>query len=110
MRNVLPAPRVIVFAMLLAAYGLLGFHMLHGKRSLTFQQQVKERLIVAKRAYAEAMDKRQALERRVARLREETLDKDMLDEKARLLLGFVARDEILALPAPAAGTRQPATP
>ncbi len=89
---------VVAFLLLMAAHGLIGWHMLHGKRSLAFQQQVQERLEQARRAHAEAVDRRKALERKVARLRDRTLDIDMLDERARHLLGFVAPDEILTLP------------
>ncbi len=38
---------------------------------------------------------RQALELRVASLRGETLDLDMLDERARRLLGQFGRDEVV---------------
>ncbi len=94
----LPPLNPVVFVLLLAANGLLAWHALHGKRSLNYQAQVRERLVVAQEAYADTQTRRQELERKVARLREETLGLDTLDEEARRQLGFIAPDEVLALP------------
>ena len=94
----MPPMRPVVFLLLLAGYGLLGWHAFYGKRSLTYQQQVREKLEKVKADYAAAQARRAAWERKVARLREETLDLDTLDEEARKMLGFVAPGEILALP------------
>ena len=94
----LPPLRPVVFVLLLAACGLLAWHAQYGKRSLAYQAEVRERLAAAQEAYADAQLRRQELERKVARLRQETLDLDMLDEEARRQLGFIAPDEVLALP------------
>ena len=94
----MPPMRPVVFLLLLAGYGLLGWHAKYGKRSLAYQQQVREKLEQAKADYAEAQARRAAWERKVARLREETLDLDTLDEEARKQLGFITPGEILVLP------------
>ncbi len=85
--------------LLLAAYGLLAWHALHGKRSLEYQAQVREKLRLAQEENDDARLRREELQRRVARLREETLDMDVLDEEARRQLGYIAEDEVLVLPA-----------
>ena len=94
----MPPMRPVVFFLLLAGHGLLTWHAYYGKRSFTYQQQVREKLEQAKAEYAAVQQRRTALERKVARLREETLDLDTLDEEARKQLGFIAPDELLALP------------
>ncbi len=94
----MPPMRPVVFFLLLAGHGLLAWHAFYGKRSFAYQQQVREKLEQAKAEYAAVQQRRAALERKVARLRDETLDLDTLDEEARKQLGFVAPDELLALP------------
>ncbi len=96
----LPPLKPVVFVLLLSGYGLLGWHTLHGKRSLDYQAQVRVRLAQAQEDYTDARLRRAELEAKVARLREETLDLDMLDEEARRQLGFIAPGEVLALPSP----------
>ena len=94
----MPPMRPVVFFLLLAGHGLLAWHAFYGKRSFTYQQQVLHKLEQAKAEYAAVQQRRAALERKVARLRDETLDLDTLDEQARKQLGFIAQDELLALP------------
>lgn len=94
----MPPMRPVVFFLLLAGHGLLAWHAFYGKRSFAYQQQVREKLEQAKAEYAAVQQRRAALERKVARLRDETLDLDTLDEEARKQLGFIATDELLALP------------
>ena len=96
----MPPMRPVVFVLLLAGHGLLGWHALYGKRSLAYQQQVRHKLERAKAEYAAVQKRRAEWERKVARLRDDTLDLDTLDEEARKQLGFIAPDEIMALPAP----------
>ncbi len=95
----MPPMRPVVFFLLLAGYGLLGWHAFHGKRSFAYQQEVRQKLERAKTEYAAVQRRRAEWQRKVARLRNETLDLDTLDEEARSQLGFVAPDELLALPA-----------
>ena len=45
---------------------------------------------------------KRALEQRVSLLRPESLDRDMLEERARLMLGAIATDELIVPIAPAA--------
>ena len=94
----MPPLRPVVFIMLLAAHGLLGWHAYYGKRSFAYQEEVRQRLARVQEAYADAQLRRSLLQRRVARLHEDTLDLDTLDEEARRQLGFIAPGEILALP------------
>ena len=94
----MPPLKPVVFVLLLAGYGLLGWHALYGKRSFDYQAQVRARLAHVQEEYTDARLRREELERKVARLREETLDLDTLDEAARKQLGFIAPGEVMALP------------
>ena len=94
----MPPLRIIVFFLLLAAHGLLFWHALYGKRSLNYQRGVRMELAKAQEAREDARLRREELERKVARLRQQTLDLDTLDEEARRQLGFIAPGEVLALP------------
>jgi cell division protein FtsB len=49
----------------------------------------------ARAALARAEGEREALERRVAGLRGDRIDRDQLDERARTLLNLVGKDEIV---------------
>jgi len=73
------------------------FHVFHGDRGLIawaqLRKQVLEVEIMAKAIVAE----RQYLENNVRLLHPESLDPDMLDERARLMLNFGHPDEIVIL-------------
>ncbi len=94
----MPPLRIVVFFLLLAAHGLFIWHALYGKRSLDYQRGVRAELAKAREAREDAHLRREELERKVARLRQQTLDSDTLDEEARRELGFIAPGEVLALP------------
>ena len=73
------------------------FHVFHGDRGLIawaqLRKQVLEVEIMAKAIVAE----RQYLENNVRLLHPESLDPDMLDERARLMLNFGHPDELVIL-------------
>lgn len=81
-RHVLPQ----VAAACLVAY--FAYHVIYGDRGflayLHVQQELKEARLTAEVTEGE----RARLERRIALLRPENLDPDMLDERARELLGL----------------------
>ncbi|MCS6932324.1 MAG: septum formation initiator family protein [Acetobacteraceae bacterium] len=79
--------------LLVAAYFVL--HAIHGERGLRARERHEAILIEARQALAEAEAERDALERRVAGLRGERIDRDTLEERARGLLNLYARDEIV---------------
>ena len=51
--------------------------------------------MIADQNLAEAETTRKIWERRVAALRNQSLDPDMLDERARVLLNFSRKDDII---------------
>lgn len=73
------------------------FHVFHGDRGLISWAQLRQQVVEVE-ATAKAMAaERQYLEHRVRLLHPESLDPDMLDERARLMLNFGHPDELVIL-------------
>jgi len=70
-----------------------AYHLVHGDRGYFAWKGLEEKLSVAEAKYDDKLAERQALENRVKLLRPQSLDLDMLDERARVVLGFVKPDE-----------------
>ncbi|MBI0536579.1 septum formation initiator protein [Roseomonas sp. KE2513] len=73
---------------------------MNGTRGLIARDARNAEIAQARLVLAEAEAERDAMERKVAGLRAEHLDRDMLEERARALLNVVARDEIVVPYAP----------
>ncbi|MBM3557792.1 MAG: septum formation initiator family protein [Alphaproteobacteria bacterium] len=74
-----------------------GFHALEGERGLTAHTRLSHEVEIASHALDETKAKRETLERRASLLRPSGLDLDMLDERARRVLGLVHPAEIVIL-------------
>jgi cell division protein FtsB len=87
-----------VTALLIGYFGVNAFtgrHGLHAKKDL--DQQIAE----ASAELAQVRAEREQWQRRVALLKSDRIDPDMLEERARALLNYVGRrDLILMLPQP----------
>ena len=83
-----------------ALCGYFAHHATHGTRGLIARDTRNAEIAMARIVLAEAETERDAMERKVAGLRAEHLDRDMLEERARALLNVVARDEIIVPYAP----------
>lgn len=70
-----------------------AYHLAHGDRGYFAWKGLQQKLTSAETQYDQKLAERQALENRVKLLRPDSLDLDMLDERARLVLGFVKPDE-----------------
>ncbi len=79
------------------AVGYFGFHVVHGERGLIAWWDLKQRVTVAKAAYAASRTEREKLEHRVRLLHPGSLDPDMLEERARLILNYGHADDIVVL-------------
>lgn len=75
----------------------LAYHALEGANGLWALRELDARAVVLGQRAAELHTARQNLEARVALLRPDNLDPDLLDEEARRLLGFVHPDEVVIL-------------
>ncbi|MEQ8227284.1 MAG: septum formation initiator family protein [Rhodospirillales bacterium] len=78
---------------LMVAY--FGISFVQGDRGLLAWIRLNDEIAVAQADLGELQDQRMRLEHRTRLLRPDGLDLDMLDERARALLGFAHRDEIV---------------
>jgi cell division protein FtsB len=92
----------------LAFYGAAGgivsyfwWHAHHGDRGLHAKSAYKIRIAELNTEISAARRERADWERRVALMRAENLDRDILEERSRVLLNIVHKnDVIVVLPAP----------
>ena len=70
-----------------------GFHLMHGDRGYFALRGVDQKLVAAKEKHSHLLAEREVLEKRVKLLRPESIDPDMLDERVRVVLGFVDPEE-----------------
>lgn len=84
-----------ILGILVMAY--FGYHLVHGERGLLAWWQLKQDVKTASRQRAEVAEGRRILEHRVRLLNPGTLDPDMLEERARLMLGFGRSDDMIIL-------------
>ena len=86
---------VLVPAVFLAVSGYFAWHAVHGERGLMARDKRQGDVVAARAALQQAEAERDAMERRVAGLRGDRLDRDQLEERARSLLNMVGRDEVV---------------
>jgi len=70
-----------------------AYHLVHGDRGYFAWKGLQQKMAAAETKYEDKLAERQALENRVKLLRPDSLDLDMLDERSRVVLGFVKPDE-----------------
>ncbi len=82
--------------------GYFGYHALHGERGFLAWRELKGDIAVARSVEAQLADRQARLERRTALLRADNLDRDLLEERARVLLGYGHPGDLVVLhPVPA---------
>lgn len=72
-----------------------GYHAIQGDRGLLSWIKLSDELAEARIALEVTAGKRAGLERKVALLRPDGLDPDMLDERARYMLSLARTDEVV---------------
>jgi cell division protein FtsB len=93
-----------ILGALLFAYFL--FHAIQGDRGILAWMQVRQQIVEAEAQLAGTDALRQGWEGRVALLRSNGLDRDMLDERARLVTGLLRPDEMVILDTETAVSRR----
>ena len=78
-----------------AAMAYFGYHAVQGDRGLIAWWNLRFELERADRTLAEVTAEKTAIQKRVQLLRPESLDRDMLEERARLMLGAVGPGELV---------------
>lgn len=86
-RTVLTALGLYIFAALFIGY--FGMNAFSGDHGLRAQQDLEQQLAAMRGELAGLKAERTHWERRVALLRADRIDPDMLDERARALIGYV---------------------
>ena len=86
----------------LALTGYFAYHLVEGDRGLRAWMRITQELRQAKSNLADVATERAALDRRVANMRPDHLDPDLLDTQVRRNLEVAAPDEIVIM--------QPANP
>ncbi|MFN4310644.1 MAG: FtsB family cell division protein [Ferrovibrio sp.] len=80
-----------------AAIGYFAYHAMEGEHGINAYTRLTLQIQDTRIALAEVTTERKTLERRVALLRAEGLDVDMLDEQGRRVLGMVRPGDLVIL-------------
>jgi len=81
----------------LGLFVYFAYHLMHGDRGYFAWKGVEEKLKTSETQYEQVHEQRQALENRVKMLRPDSIDLDLLDERARAVLGFMKPTEVVVL-------------
>ncbi|MEP4365601.1 MAG: septum formation initiator family protein [Roseibium sp.] len=88
---------MITPAIAIAALGYFGFHAMSGELGVVGRAMIERQVSELDAELFELVAERQELVSRVSLLRPESLDPDMLDERARLNLNLVHVNELVML-------------
>lgn len=91
------ARHVVGSVLAICAVGYFAYHAVHGDRGLNAWRRLDQRIETARAVYAETSARRRVLERRVMLLNPGSLDPDMLEERARLMLNYGFPDDIVII-------------
>ena len=89
----------------LSLAGYFAYHLVEGDRGLIAWLHLTQELRTAKAGRDQVLTERAALENRVANMRPDHLDPDLLDERARATLDVAGPNEIVIMRQPAAAPR-----
>lgn len=81
--------------MLVAFY--MGYHAFHGERGLYALMRDRHELAQLQAELAETKTEHEKMERRVSHLRSSSLDRDLLDEQMRRMMGVMKKGEVVVL-------------
>ena len=90
--RVRPLTGPLMVACILAYF---GFHAIQGERGILTWLQLSHRIERTQQALAASRAEESRLEMRVALLRRDNLDPDMLDERARIVLNLARPGELV---------------
>ena len=97
-RTILTALGLYIFAALFIGY--FGVNAFTGNHGLRAQQDLDAQMTEMQQELKQVKAERTVWERRVALLRSDRIDPDMLDERARALLGYVDSRDVTLLTHP----------
>ena len=80
-----------------AAGSYFVWHAMNGERGLKAKAAYKAQLHALEGELSGLVAERQRYERRVAMIQTESVDRDLLEEQARLILGRVGRNDLVVM-------------
>lgn len=80
-----------------AAVGYFAYHAHHGERGLHAKAGYKIRIALLNAEISTVRAERSDWERRVALMRSDNLDRDLLEERARALLNAAHRNDVVVI-------------
>lgn len=88
-----------LYALAASAIAYFGFHAFHGDHGIHAKQRMLAEIAELRSQLQTLRGEKAAVERRVALLRGEAIDPDMLDQRAREVLNYThSRDLIMLVP------------
>lgn len=87
--------RLVMPLIAVAFLSYLGYHSIHGGYGLKATEQFDRQIVERQTRLDELTKKRLILEKEVQLMSDGSLERDMLDEKARLALNMSRSDEIV---------------
>ncbi|MDH3239380.1 MAG: septum formation initiator family protein [Alphaproteobacteria bacterium] len=78
-------------------FAYFAYHAVQGDRGLIAWWQLSQQVETAQARYDATLEKRQAFAHRVGLLRPDALDRDLVEERARLVLGMTHPDDVVIL-------------
>lgn len=96
-RSALKRAAAPLFCVLALFY--LGFHAVSGERGVLAYLKESRHLESLKEELASVVAEHEALDKKVKMLSSQSLDLDLLDERARLILGRAGKDEVVVFTA-----------
>ncbi len=93
-RFVLP---LALYAVTAAVVSYFSYHAYHGNRGLHAKREYKERIAQLKDEMEQVTSEKTALERRVSLMRSEHVERDLLEERARVILNNAHKNDVIVL-------------
>ena len=88
---------LILPAICLAATAYFAVHAYHGSSGVLARAAIDARIADLKTELAAVTEVREQMEKKVRLLRAASVERDMLDERARALLGFASANEVVVM-------------
>lgn len=99
-KPVFTASRVVWPVLWMALVVYTGYHVMHGERGLYALVREQAERTTLKKELADTQRNREKMEMRVSHLRDDSLDRDLLDEQMRRMLGVMHKGEVVILNGP----------
>lgn len=77
-----------------------AYHAVQGDRGLIAWWSLEQRVVNTRVSLDDITQQRKVLEHRVSLLHPDSLDRDMLDERARVMLNYGHADDVIIFPKP----------